>query len=416
MNTRSPSVWDILHNRDFRFLWMGQVFSNFGDGLLNLGLLILIEHLTGSTAALATMAVVMALPYVILGPLAGVYVDHWSRKRVMIVADLSRGILVLGYMLGTHPDRLWVLYVVGFLEATMSTFFTPARSALVANILPTDALLAANSLTQMTQILMRLLGMAAAGVLLSRGELYWPLSVVDSMTFFASMFLISLIRTPSTPQVEVVTDSLSDVWREVKIGVMTILRSRVLTGILVAAGVAMLGLGAINILFVPLLLNDLKVSPTWFSALQGAQSAAMIASGALTAFIASRLKPTTIVSFALVGIGVGIGSISLVRSIWHVLGLLFLLGWLVTPLNASLSTLTQTMVSDELRGRVGSSLNMLITTANIVSMAAAGSVADMIGVRSVFVLAGGISILSGLAAFWIFSGQSPSPPVSPTTE
>ncbi len=405
MSAASFSSRDLLRHRNFRLLWVGQALSDFGDGLINLGLLILIERITGSTAALATMAIVMALPYVLLGPIAGVYVDHWSRKRVMIVSDLLRGILVLGYMLGAHPGTFWVLYVVGFLEASVSTFFSPARSALMANILPAEALLSANSLTQMTQILMRLLGMAAAGALLSKADVYWPMSVVDSATFFASMALVSFVRVPAVKRSEVVTHTMADVWREIKVGAATVFRSRILTGILVAAGVAMLGLGAINILFVPLLLNDLRVSPTWFSAMQGAQSAAMIASGALVAAIAARLKPTMIVSGALVGLGISIGAISQVRNIWQVLALLFLVGWLVTPLNAAISTLTQTLVSDELRGRVGSSLNMLVTTANIASMAMAGTLADMLGVRMVFILAGGMSILAGLAARWVFSGQ-----------
>ncbi len=408
MSTASFSSRDLLRHRNFRLLWVGQALSDFGDGLIGLALLILIERMTGSTTALATMAIALAVPYVFLGPIAGVYVDHWSRKRVMIVSDLLRGILVLGYMLGTRAETFWVLYVIGFLEASVSTFFSPARSALIANILPEEALLSANSLTQMTQILMRLLGMAAAGVLLSKADVYWPMSVVESVSFFASMALVSLIQVSAAKRPGVVADTVGDVWREIKVGATTVFRSRVLTGILVAAGIAMLGLGAINILFVPLLLNDLHVNPTWFSAIQGAQSAAMIASGALVAVIAARLKPTMIVSAALIGLGVGIGAISQVRNIWQVLALLFLVGWLVTPLNAAISTLTQTLVSDELRGRVGSSLNMLITTANIASMALAGTLADLLGVRMVFVLAGGLSVLAGLAATWAFKGQQTS--------
>ncbi|NPA91067.1 MAG: MFS transporter [Chloroflexi bacterium] len=398
------STRDVLRDRNFRLLWLGQSLSVFGDGVINLGLLILIERLTGSTAALATMAVIMALPYVFLGPVAGVYVDHWDRKRVMILADLVRGLLVLGYILGARPGHLWVLYLIGFLMSSVSTFFSPARSALMASLLPESLLLPANSFSQMSEILMRVLGMAAAGALLSRADLYWPLCVVDSFTFFASMALVSLIRAPRGHREEVV-QTVSDVWREIQVGIRTIFRSRVLTGILMAAGITMLGMGAINILFVPFLLNDLHVSPTWFSAVQGAQSASMILSGALVATLAARVKPTRIVTFALMGIGLGIGAISQVHSIWQVLGILFFIGGLVTPFNASISTLSQTMVSDALRGRMGASLNMLVTTANIASMAVAGVLADLLGVRMVFILAGGLAIVASLVAAWMFRDQ-----------
>jgi len=406
-----PGVRQVLSNRNFRLLWLGQSLSDFGDGMNNLALLLLIEYLTGSTAALATAAVFMALPRILFGPMAGVYADRQSRKRLMIISDLLRGFLVLGYILVGKPEQIWILYLVGFLQASVSTFFTPARSALVANLLPENALLAANSLSQTSQILMNLLGMAAVGALVGALHLYWPAFVVDSLTFFASLVLVSRIRVTERLATESQT-TWQTVWQESLAGVRTIFRSRTLVGVLAGAGVAMLGLGAINILFVPLLIQDLHVQPTWFSAVQGAQTAAMILSGSMAAALAAKLHPTRIVSLALVGLGVGIGLISRVHSIAHVLILVFGLGLFITPLNAAIATLTQTAVADALRGRVGASLNMLVTTANIASMAAAGALADGLGTRTVFVLAGGLTIAAGMLAAWLFRGLARPQPAT----
>jgi len=134
----------VLAIRDFRFVWVAQMISDLGDGLTNLALLLVVNALTGSTAALALMAIVLAVPPVTIGLLAGVYVDRLDRRRVMLAADALRVLIVLGFIVVRSADQVWVLYLLGFLEATVGTFFTPARMALVPTIVPKDGLLAAN--------------------------------------------------------------------------------------------------------------------------------------------------------------------------------------------------------------------------------------------------------------------------------
>src|SRR6476660_5322653 len=134
---------DLMKNRNFRFLWLGQVISDFGDSLTNLALLFLINKLTGSTAALATMLIVLTVPQITFGLVAGVYVDRLDRKRIMIVSDLLRGLLVLGFVPVASPNLGWLLYVVAFVQASIGTRFTPARSALLPNIVPAAGLMAA---------------------------------------------------------------------------------------------------------------------------------------------------------------------------------------------------------------------------------------------------------------------------------
>src|SRR4051794_6123071 len=143
---------DLLKNRNFRFLWLGQVISDFGDSLTNLALLFLINKLTGSTAALATMLIVLTVPQITFRLVAGVYVDRLDRKRIMVVSDLLRGLLVLGFVLVASPDLVWLLYVLAFVQASIGTLFTPARSALLPNLVPTSALMAANSVQQTSRI------------------------------------------------------------------------------------------------------------------------------------------------------------------------------------------------------------------------------------------------------------------------
>jgi MFS family permease len=166
-------------------------------------------------------------------------------------------------------------------------------------------------------------------------------------------------------------------------------------GTLISVAVVMLGLGAVNILFVPLLINELRVPATWFGAIELAQASSMILSAALIAGFLARARPATIVSTALAGLALVVVLLGGVNAVWQVIALLFAVGWLVTPLQAAVMTIVQTETADAARGRVGALLSSVSGSANIVSMAVAGLFGDLLGVRVVFGLSG---ILIGLAA------------------
>lgn len=396
---------DLLRNRNFRFLWLGQIISDFGDSLTNLALLFLINKLTGSTAALATMLIVLTVPQITFGLVAGVYVDRLDRKRIMIVSDLLRGLLVLGFVLVASRDLIWLLYVVAFVQASIGTLFTPARSALLPNIVPAAGLMAANSVQQTSRIIFGLLGTAAAGVLIGTFDVFWPAFTVDALTFFASVVLVSRIAVPATRSAAASARGTAKViFGQLADGVKIIARTPVLSGTLMAIGMTMLGMGAINVLVIPLIINDLKVSATWFGAIELAQTSAMVLSGSIVVILAKRLMPTNIISSALVGIGAAISLMALVSSVWHIFPILFAIGLMVTPLQASVSTIIQTSVNNEVRGRISGALNTMVSTASLVSMGLAGGLAQAIGVRNVFVAGGMVIVVAGLAAAWAFRG------------
>lgn len=403
-------IRDLLRIRDFRLLWVGQVISNFGDSLTSLAVLLLINKVTGGSAtAVALGAIMQALPYITIGLLAGVYVDRFDRKRIMIISDVLRGVFVLGLALVTSSDLLWVLYLISFIQASIGAFFNPARTAFLALIVPERGLLAANSLAQTTRIIASVAGMGAAGALISAFDQYWPIFGIDSLTFFISALLIFRIAMKELPKTQGETGA-SAVLNQLKQGINLIFSSKVLTGTVVATGVTMLGLGAVNVLLVPFTINELQVPETWFAALEGSQTISMVLSGALVASLAARFKPTNIISVGLGFLGLGIGLISQVTGVWGLMGILFTIGWFMTPLQASLVTLIQTEVRDELRGRASAALNMMSQSANVVSMAAAGGLADTIGVRNVFVVSGLIALLASLSSAWVFRGYGEGEP------
>ena len=413
---KSFSARDLFRLRDFRFLWFGQIISNLGDSMTSLALLLLINHLTGSTAALATMAIILALPSLTFGLISGVLVDRFDRKKIMIFSDLARAIFVFGFVLVDSADKIWILYVIGFVQASIATFFTPARSALIPNIVPREGLMSANSLSQTSRIVFGLLGTGVAGFLIGTFENYSTIFVIDSVTFLVSLALIYQIRFAHRPGETQEPIRLVQVFRDLREGLSVTFSNRMLTGAIVAFAVTMLGIGAVNILLVPLLVDDLQVQETWFAAVELSQTAAMIIAGGLMTVLASRFKATNILSIALFGLGIAVALMSLPTNVWHIMAILFLAGLTITPVQAAGSTIIQTAVPDELRGRTGSANNALITTAQLVSMGAAGFLADLMGARMVFVLSGGLVATAGLVALLIFRGVQVEPASVPVAE
>ena len=399
---------DLLRIRNFRYLWLGQIVSDFGDNLTYLSLLLLVNRLTGSTLALAGLAIAIAVPSLVFGLISGVYVDRLDRRKVMLVSDALRGTLVLAFLFVRSADMIWFIYVVAFAQATVGTMFQPARSALLPRLVPAGSLLAANSISQTSKIIFNLGGTAAAGLIVGITDSVWPAFIVDSASFFASMLLISFIRTPQADSVTVLP-SAREVLADLRFGFRAMLSSRPLTGVLITGSVAMLGLGAVNILIVPLIVEDLMLAETFFAVLEASQVGGMIVAGVTIAILAARFKPTTLISGGMAGIGVAIAAMSGVQTVWHMVLVLFSVGLLITPVQASVATLTQTLIADEMRGRVGGALNALISAATVLSMAFAGVVAAAIGVRNVFVLAGAITVVAGAISVVMFRGQSLEP-------
>ena len=109
--TQRGAILDLLRQRDFAFLWLGQLLSQIGDQCLLIAAITLITDFSASPLAILIPAISMALPQVLFGLLGGVVADRWNRKLVMVVSDVLRAILVLGVLLVRTPAQLWILYL-----------------------------------------------------------------------------------------------------------------------------------------------------------------------------------------------------------------------------------------------------------------------------------------------------------------
>jgi MFS family permease len=407
--TAAPmGVRDVLRLPDFRRLWLAQSISDFGDGLTLLTLMLLVNQLTGSTLALAAVAIAVAVPPLTIGLVAGTYVDRWDRRRIMLVSDSLRAIVVLGFAFIDSAALMPVLLVLAFVQASIGTFFSPARGALVPRVVPASGLLAANSISQATRVIAGVIGSAMAGIIVGVYGLTWPAFVLDSLTFLASVAIVYGVARELGRPIAAEHVAAEGTRAAMAEGLRIVGRSRSLSTTLLALAVSMFGLGAVNVLFLPLIVNVLDVSPVWLGLVDIAQSTSMILSAGLVAVIAARLRPTTIVTVGIFGAAILVGLTGAVTSIWQVLLLLFGIGWFITPLQAAVVTIFQTGVEDSARGRVMSILQAAMSGASIASMALAGIFGELVGIRNVFFLAAAVCGVGGVAAWIRYRGLVPT--------
>jgi MFS family permease len=403
--TGALGVRDILRIPDYRRLLGGQAVSDIGDGIVLLLLLLVINHLTGSPAALAGMAIAEAIPAFTVGLVAGVYVDRWNRRSVMLASDILRAVIVMLFAMAAAAEILPLLYVLGFVQASVATFFRPARGAMLPRIVSAGGLAAANSLAQGSMVIGAVIGAGIAGLIFGTFASGWVGFAIAATAFLVSFAFIS--RLPAelgTIRPAEHGAERQDVRRSLLEGLAIVRSSRALSGSLVAAAVSMLGLGAVNVLFVPLIVNDLKVDPTWMAGIELAQTSAMLLAAGVVATLARRARPTTVITISLAGIGVCIGLLSGVTAVWQVIAVLFLVGWMVTPLQAMLQTIVQASAGDAARGRVVSLLQASLSTASVTSMAIGGILAEVVGVRAVYLGAAVIVVGASVVAFLLFRG------------
>ena len=175
----------LLHNPQFRRLWIAQVVSQLGDWFNAVAVYALLLDLTGSATLVAAMMVVQLLPLALVGPLAGVVVDRMSRRTLMIGADLARAVLFAGLVFVRSADQIWLAFVLVTLGVIATAFFEPARSAMLPDVVPRESLITANALSAATWAVMLAIGASVGGaitVLVGRDAAF----ICNGLSFVAS--------------------------------------------------------------------------------------------------------------------------------------------------------------------------------------------------------------------------------------
>ena len=403
-------------NRNYRFTWMGQIVCEIGDHFNTIAVFSLVMETTGSGLVVSGVMLARAIPMVMAGPLAGVVLDRYDRKRIMMASDVIRAIIALAFIATTHYHKNWLLYMLSALLMYCSPFFTSGRTSILPTITSKEELHAANSLTQTTQWMTVTIGTMAGGFSAAYLGLQWAF-VINSFSFLFSAWCVSQLEVEGSfrPKRRALTENrVVRPWHEYREGLSYMKATPLILAIaLVGVGWA-LGGGAAQILFT--LFGELVFNrgPVGIGVIWGFAGIGLVVGGAIGHSLGKWISFAGYKRLVSAGFIVHGGAYVAFSQMPTFAGALFFIALsrvgiaVVTVLN-----LSQMLrhVDDEFRGRVFSTAESLLWFTMMVSMTLAGLASEYYDPRTIGLVAG---VLSSTAAFvWAWAnwaGKLPEPP------
>jgi DNA-binding MarR family transcriptional regulator/MFS family permease len=255
------TTWRVLaDHRDLRLVLSAGLISRSGDWILLVGLLYRVYAVTGSTVASALTMIASLVPQAVFGPIAGVFVDRWDRRRTMITANLLLAAGLIPLLAVRGAGQVWIVFLVMAWEGMVEMFFIPAQQALVPRLTPDDQLVAANALTGQVSDIARLAGSGLGGVIAATGGLA-AVTLTDAAGFAASAVLLGFVRTSGRVERPAAGDTAAgdraavqrvrDIVSELRDGLGLAARHPFLRALLAYGLITSLGEGVMSTLFAP---------------------------------------------------------------------------------------------------------------------------------------------------------------------
>ena len=349
---------ELFRNRSFRALWLGQFVSIFGDRLHYLALLALIverAHDPGNPAPeLALVPAVSFLPTILIGPLAGALVDTWDTRRVLLASDFLRGIIVLLMIPAALHGGLPAALGLVFLLYIANSFFLPARSAILPDLVAPEELVEANSLATLAGVAATIAGSALGGILVERTGWRWGFAI-DAMTYFISVGFLALLRTrprERSPRHATWRAVYRSLGRDVKEGARLTVHDRLVLGPILALVLLWMAGGALHVAGTVLLRRRMSGFVSGTGGLLSVLGFGMVAGTLLTAWRGSRRSPRSGMALGLAGTGVALVLFTRAVSLPALLTVAFVAGIFVAILLVTTESAVQAAVGAEARGRV----------------------------------------------------------------
>jgi DHA3 family tetracycline resistance protein-like MFS transporter len=376
--------------RDFRLLWLGTVVSFLGDGFYVVAIAWQVYERWNRPGALAGVGIAWSLPQVALVLLSGVLSDRFDRRRLLIAADVIRGlaIAVLGTLATFGALDLWQVYGLVAVFGVGQSLYGPAYHSILPDLVPPRMLVQANSLAQFSRpFAMTLLGPALGGLVvgtLGTGAAFY----VDAATFAFSGLMLALMHGVARAPRD---DDHGSIWREAREGLRFVFRRPWLWAGMAAATISLLCVWGPWEVLVPFLVkNDLGGDATALGFVFAAGGAGAVLAAVVTGQRDLPRKPITVLywawaisAFAMIGFGVS-------SAIWQAMLACFVMESGMTVLLVLWYTVVQRLVPSTILGRV-SSLDWLISVAGVpASFALVGPLAGSIGTRGTLILAGAV--------------------------
>ena len=389
-----PDTRGVFRQRDFRALWLAQFVSVFGDFLAVFGVISLITFRWHGTAAQVTYVLISyMLPLAIVSPIAGVFVDRWRVKRVMIASDLIRGALVLLLLWVSDVAQLYTLFVA---LGVVSSFFGPAQSVALRTLVAKDKLLAANALMSQAFYTVRLLSPVVAGALvawLTEKSCFY----IDAFSFFFSAAMVSslLIRREAAHG----SNTVKGFWKQLTSGNRFIFTHPSLAFVITSMVSAMFVMSCLSPLFSIYVRDILHSGVFTYGIVSSAVGVGLIAgTSAVNRFGGERSKKS-VVLVGLIVCAAGVALLGIFGAIPAAVATTFTMGFGISFVVVAAQTLMQQETPPAMLGRVSSSFMSVFSAAQVLGLLLSGHLAVWFGIRIVFLLCAAALALIALAGF-----------------
>ena len=396
----AASYGAVISSRRYFPLWLGQLVSNFGDTLHYIALVVLVFQLSGQGLAVAGLVAAEVIPVLLLGPVAGVVIDRFSRKGVLIAADLVRAALVLSLV---WPQGVGHAYLVAAGLAAGSTFFNPTVNAVIPVLTSPEQRLAANSVSWTTGRLVQILAASIAGGIIALVGTS-PAFAINAASFVFSAALIALLQIP--PHAGLLgagsKRGLASYFADAKVGLEYARRDPFLSRLLIVQSLASFAVGGTGAMLVVLSERHLRQPPEGFAWLIGAIGLGALIGPLIPNTLARDYRNARWLFVPYVIRGIGDVLIAVFTPLPIALLILFIYGLNTSTGMVVFSSTIQGAIPDAMRGRAFTLLDVSWSTMRLLSLAVGGLIVDRFGIEPVYWIGGTLLLAAGALGLVLF--------------
>ncbi|WP_280746599.1 MFS transporter [Parabacteroides sp. PF5-9] len=383
----------------FAIIWTGQFLSILTSTIVNFAVILWISLETGSAEMLAWAAIAALLPQAILGPLAGVFIDRWNRKLVMILADgfIALCTFLMALLFYVEVAEMWHIFVLLGLRSVGSAFHMPAMQASVPLLAPQEQLARVAGIEQIIFSAGNIAGPALGALFISIWEMEYVLLLDIAGAIVACLSLLC-IHIPNPAKKE---EQIRNVFREMKEGVGVVWKNRGLSWIFLFSILTTFFLMPVSVMFPLMTLNHFEGNTFQVSLVEVIWSVGALLGGAIMGLKVYRVNKVVLVNSMYIVLGLSFLFSGLLPSGGFVLFVLLTAvgGISGAVYNSSFTAIVQTNISPEALGRVFSMFYTVSLIPSMIGLIGIGFFADHLGLTTSFLVCGSIIVGIGIIAF-----------------
>jgi len=361
-----------------------------GSALTTLAASILVYRVTGSALSVGLMLIATSGPTILIGLVAGVFVDRYDRKRIMLTSDLLRAVLIflIPFLL---PLNINWIYIIVALTSGIAQFFDSAHASILPEVASEKELSAANALMAISSVGSTTIGFAAAGLIASSLNIEWAF-YLDALSFMISGILIFFTYVPSLPDVE--NTSIRAIGQNLRAGLNVVGTVPILRSLFTVVAPIFLIFGLQNTLILPFSLRELNATEFHFGLQQAAEAIGVAIGSLVMARLADRIREGQWLAISYLSMTLATFAYSLSQTVSMANFLMGISGLLNAPSFIGRQLVIQRAVPREMRGRVNSAFFVVRDVMLVLGMSLAG-LADVINVRTLFIVSSFALLLAG---------------------